>query len=269
MATRRTPGGSSPQRGGTPKPRVRPAPPQGAGPNPGDACGVENAPQRGATRPTWPHSNASPHARPPFQPWALECHHVVVKTRTRPVFDSRNVVAKTFDAGAVIRRSQKRVSRRRGAQPDEVYPNTALIRGGFHHDTVRTRRDFTTTWWHNKAQGSGPRRKAWGPNPGDACGAEMHPEGVRQDRRGPIRPRHHTHVPRFNPRTNRAALHGETAFCSTPLGFRSPNRRRPRVRLPGPRGRGAGPWALECHHVVVKTRIRCVLDGVSVAAGSW
>ena len=43
-------------------------PPQGVGPNPGDAWGVENAPRRGATGPTWPHSNASPHARPPFQP---------------------------------------------------------------------------------------------------------------------------------------------------------------------------------------------------------
>ena len=129
MATRRTPGGFSPQRGGTPKPRVRPPRRKVWGPNPGDACGVENAPQRGATRPTWPHSNASPHARPPFQP--------------------------TGESGRVL----------------------------------------------------------WA-----------------------------------------------TAFCSTPLGFRSPNRRRPRVRLPGPRGRGAGPWALECHHVVVKTPTRTVLD---------
>ena len=105
-----------------------------------------------------------------------------------------------------------------------------------------------------------PRRKVRGRTLGTRAASRMHPNGVRQDRRGPIRPRHHAHVPHSDPRANRAALHGATAFCSTPLGFRSPNRRRPRVRLPGPRGRGAAPWALECHHVVVKRCTRTVLD---------
>ncbi len=111
------------------------------------------------------------------------------------------------------------------------------------------------------APGFGPPPQGVGPNPGDACGAEYAP------RRGATRPTWpHPNAspharPPFRPRGESGRVLWETAFCSTPLGLPAPNRRRPRVRLPGPRGRGAAPWALECHHFVVKRCTRCVLDG--------
>ena len=125
---------------------------------------------------------------------------------------------------------------------------------------------FTTTWWHPKAQGSAPTPQGVGAEPWGACGVEQAPQ------RGATRPTWpHPNAspharPPFQPADESGRVLWATAFCSTPLGLRSPNRRRPRVRLPGPRGRGAAPWALECHHVVVKRCTRPVVGGHQVAA---
>ena len=87
-------------------------------------------------------------------------------------------------------------------------------------------------------QGTAPRRKARGRTLGMRAASRMHPDGVRQDRRGPIRARHHTHGPHFNPRTNRAVIRRIPHFVQPRWGCRAESSP-PQGTAPRP----TGPWS--------------------------
>ena len=158
----------------------------------------------------------------------------------RMTLAGRHVVVNTPFASVVTQRAPGRFSWRHGVHPE----------------------GFTTTWWHPKAQGSAPTPQGVGAEPwGRVRRRECTLTGCDKTDVAPF-----VHVTTLtSPIPTRGRIGprcmGRPHFVPPRSPLRSPNRRRPRVRLPGPRGRGAGPWALECHHVVVMRCTRTVSDG--------
>ena len=114
-------------------------------------------------------------------------------------------------------------------------------------------RVFTTTWWHSKAQGTAPRPRGPGSRTlGRRRFGDRNPNGVEQNAVA------HKTRPDSSAGWNGGRAWGDAfewghvglvaprwGACSTPHaspGFG-----------PAPCGVGAEPWALGCHHVVVKS----------------
>ncbi len=259
IATRRAPRWFSPQRGGTPKPRVRThAPRRGAEPwgrVRRRKCTLKGcdktdvAPSVHVTTRTSPHFNprtnrAVPRADTAFCSTPLG---LPAPNRRRPrvrLHGPRGPWSRTLGFGVPPRCGEDTPTFGFGSRHVVVtQPLRRVQRYGETNGTdkqrrhrTRTRRVFTTTWWHNKAQGSDPRPKAWGRTLGTRAAPKMHPEGVRQDRRGTIRPRHHTHVPPFQPKdeSGRAACGYRILF--NPVGVPAPESSTPQGTAPRPSG---------------------------------
>ena len=160
-------------------------------------------------------------------PWALECHHVVVKTRTR------------WFAGGVVKAPSRGATRHARGFDDRTCHKNVRPRStrrhngpGFAGDTasVQPRAVFIAT---RRAPGCSSPQRGGTPKPRVRCphaarcggrtlgmraARKMHPDGVRQDRRGPIRPRHRTHGPHFDAGTNRAVIRRAPHFVQPRWG---------------------------------------------------
>ncbi len=115
------------------------------------------------------------------------------------------------------------------------------------------RRVFTTTWWYSKAQGAAPRPpRAVEPYPGASTIGRRYPNGVEQNTvsaRGTAR---FVLGLKWGDVRVVTCTDGATSVLSHPFRVHFRRRTLPRVR-PHALGRGSEPWALLCHHVVVKT----------------